>query len=533
MNRESVKTGWADRIRQLTRDESELRYLRKIMGQCLHTPRKANALLETVVSFTGSPIACLDTDFTYIFVNQAYARACGKAIDTFYGIGHFTLCPDEDCRGRFEEVLQTGRPVFFEARPVQISSRPSDPPCYWNQGVLPIQDGNGEVEHLLLSCEDVTRQFNVEKAAARFRAAADHAGYGLAIIDFSGRLTYANHSLARFLDCNPDELLRTSLENWVADNDQPDLTEVLHQTCREGETCQREWQLCRRDGSVFPAYMALAPVNLADRGRPDFVVVTLLDISDIKQFQNQLLEAEKMAVFGRLATNVVHEASSPLQTAMITLSDLEKNNGSDERIAENLDILKESFEAIHRTITGLLDLYRPALVKRCQADVNGLVRKTVEQLGVLFKRNRIEVNLDLAAEISAIETSPHQLNHCLLNICTNAVEAITGEAGNVRTESAPTGEKGRISIRTRQEDKAVVVDIVDNGPGITEERVEVIFEPFFSHKQSGLGIGLTRCREIVEKDGGTVSARNRKEGGAQVTLRLPVNGGASYFTRPS
>ncbi|MFP4447013.1 MAG: PAS domain-containing protein, partial [Desulfosudaceae bacterium] len=317
MDRESVKTGWADRIRQLTQDENELRYLRKIIGQCLHTPRKTNALLETVVSFTGSPIACLDTDFTYIFVNQAYARACGKAIDTFYGLSHFALCPDEDCRGCFEEVLQTGRPVFLEAWPVKISSRLSDPPCYWNQGVLPIQDGNGEVEHILLSCEDVTRQFNAEKAAARFRAAADHAGYGLAIVDFSGNLTYANQSFARFLDCRPEELLRYSLHNWVADTDQPDLTKVLKQTCREGEACQREWRLCRRDGRVFPAYMALAPVNLADKGQPDFVVVTLLDISDIKQFQNQLLEAEKMAVFGRLATNVVHEASSPLQTAMI------------------------------------------------------------------------------------------------------------------------------------------------------------------------------------------------------------------------
>ncbi|MFP4040942.1 MAG: PAS domain S-box protein [Desulfosudaceae bacterium] len=522
MARKSVDEGWADKIRQLTKDENEFQHIRKVLNRRLDTLPKANALLETMISFSGCLIACLDTEFNYVFVNQAYARACGGKVENFQGENYFKLYPDDDCRVCFEKVLKTGLPVFLEARPVVTVDRPTGRNGFWNQGLLPVKNSNGEIEHLLLSCEDVTRHLLSEETARRFQAVADHSAYGLAIMDMSGRLTYVNDSFARFHGYRqPEELIRHQLSSCVDETECPLLEQQLEQLRHNDQPCLREWRHRRLDGSLFPAYMNLAPVNQGS-DQPEFVVVTVIDISDTKQFQKQLIEAEKMAVFGRLATNVVHEASSPLQTAMITLSNLETFASENQRLSEDLNMLKEAFDAIHRTITGLLDLYRPSLVKRRSTSINNLVKKTLEQLGVLFKRNNIEVILQLDQGIPRLETSPHQLNHCLLNICTNAVEAITGEAINSPKKHDQKNNGARITIQTRQVDQHVLIDIADTGPGIAEERVDAIFEPFFSQKQSGLGIGLTRCREVVENEGGQISARNLEDGGALISLKLPV-----------
>jgi len=227
---------------------------------------------------------------------------------------------------------------------------------------------------------------------------------------------------------------------------------------------------------------------------------------ELRRTQRQLIQSENLATVGRLAATLAHEINNPLgiiKNYLTLLSREGKHN------PETIEVVKEEVDRIGKIVRQLLDLSRPISEPKSPTDTNRLIRETSSILKEQLLQDEISLEEDLSP-ISLVKASPGQLKQVFLNLITNAKEAM------------PQG--GRLKISTRMENNFVEVTFSDTGKGIKEKDMEALFQPFYTTKKNGMGLGLSICQEIIRNHGGEILVKGGKEGGAMFTIRLPEVG---------
>ncbi|MCJ7541981.1 MAG: DUF3365 domain-containing protein, partial [Desulfobacterales bacterium] len=283
-----------------------------------------------------------------------------------------------------------------------------------------------------------------------------------------------------------------------------------------------ESQFKHNDGHIIDILLRSAPINPTDfsEGR----IFTVMDITQTKLMQDQLIRSERLAATGQLAASVAHEINSPLQAVTVMLGTLKKKYINDEALSSQLELLKGAFSSIRDTVKNLLDLNRPGKEVKQSTNVNHIIEKDIDLFQFHFKKNKIRINLDLSSNIPDLNASPLQLNQCLLNLINNAVEAITSPSTPDNGSIAGIEAGGEITIKTNHGKGNITIKITDTGPGIPEDELQYIFDPFFTRKKKmGMGVGLSICYRIIEDHGGIITAENSPLGGVVMTITLPAN----------
>jgi PAS domain S-box-containing protein len=283
-----------------------------------------------------------------------------------------------------------------------------------------------------------------------------------------------------------------------------------------------ESQFRRRDGRIIHAIVKTAPINPRDHSEGR--IFTVMDITQTKLMQDQLIRSERLAATGQLAASIAHEINSPLQAVTVLLGTLKKNYSDDEALSSQLELLKGAFRSIRDTVINLLDLNRPGKEAKQSTNINQLIEKNVDLVRSHLKRNKIKVRLDLSPDIPEIYASPLKLNQCFLNLINNAVEAMTGTSTPDHDAMVGMGNRREISIDTKHTKKNIIIKISDMGPGIPEKDLQYIFDPFFTRKKKmGMGVGLSICHRIIYDHGGFITGENLPHGGLMMTVTLPAN----------
>ena len=276
------------------------------------------------------------------------------------------------------------------------------------------------------------------------------------------------------------------------------------------------------DGHIIDILLRSAPINPADfsEGR----IFTVMDITLTKLMQEQLIRSERLAATGQLAASVAHEINSPLQAVSVMLGTLKKKYSKDEALSSQLELLKCAFNSIRDTVKNLLDLNRPGKEAKQSTNVNHILEKSVDLFQAHFKKNKIKINLDLSSKIPNFNASPLQLNQCFLNLINNAVEAITSTSTPDNGPIIGIEKSGEITIKTNHSKGNIIIEITDTGPGISEEELQYIFDPFFTRKKKmGMGVGLSICHRIVGDHSGIITAENSPQGGVIMKITFPAN----------
>jgi two-component system NtrC family sensor kinase len=232
----------------------------------------------------------------------------------------------------------------------------------------------------------------------------------------------------------------------------------------------------------------------------------------------RMREVEKMALVGRLAASVAHEINNPLQVISEHAGLVNELLGDpDPGSAANLSEYGRSIQKIRDQVTRataitrrLLGFSRSPERERARADVNRTVEETVALLEGEAKRHRIAIAREYEADLPEVSTDASQLQQVLLNILSNAMDAI--------------GQGGEIRVSTRADGRWLRIDFSDTGPGLSDEALARMFDPFFTTKQDGkgTGLGLYVSHAIAERLGGDLTAANRPGGGSVFTVRLPI-----------
>ncbi len=226
--------------------------------------------------------------------------------------------------------------------------------------------------------------------------------------------------------------------------------------------------------------------------------------------QQALIQAEKMAAMGRLMATVAHEVNNPLQGVRNCLHLAARPDLPEEERAEFLRLAQEELERLEATVRRLLDYFRPGNVQRRPLALSEIVEKVLSLLRKRCEDQGVQVAVSIPHDLPLVLAAPAQLQQVLLNLALNALDAM------------PDG--GRLTLRAWVNGDRVVLAIRDTGPGVPAALRERIFEPFFSTKEEGTGLGLAVSYGIMIAHGGDLRLAPGRGEGAEFHVVLPVAG---------
>jgi PAS domain S-box-containing protein len=252
---------------------------------------------------------------------------------------------------------------------------------------------------------------------------------------------------------------------------------------------------------------------------------------ELRDAQQQLLRAERLAAIGQLGASIGHELRNPLGIIKNSTYYLNMKMGhADEKVKKHLGIIEKEITRSNKIITDLMDFARVRSPTLRKTDVNLLVREAMSRSEI---PENVEVITRLTRGLSPLMADPSQIEQVFINMISNATQAMTSSSPSAalpstalrtsRADSVETHDGGRLEISTRAEDGFIVTEFKDNGCGISEENLAKIFEPLFTTKTKGIGLGLAVCKAIVEAHEGRIEVESELGQGTTLTVKLPAS----------
>ncbi len=261
----------------------------------------------------------------------------------------------------------------------------------------------------------------------------------------------------------------------------------------------------------------VGPITLSARWGLDELEGVLRTISErigavierLQQSEREARRAEHLAAVGQMAAGIAHELRNPLMPIKILVQ-----SAADRRPAPGLDgrdlaVLEQEISRLERSIQMFLDFARPPQLEKRTFEVREVLMQVVQLLEARAARQGVRIERRFPDEPLLLQADVGQFRQVVLNLLLNALDAV------------PQGGTIWLGLR-RENGKGLTLSVADSGGGLPAELGTQIFEPFVSTKESGLGLGLSICKRIVEAHEGEIHATNRPEGGAVFTVRLPV-----------
>jgi signal transduction histidine kinase len=229
----------------------------------------------------------------------------------------------------------------------------------------------------------------------------------------------------------------------------------------------------------------------------------------IEKFQREAAQRERLSSLGRLSTVVAHEIRNPLMIIKTALRTLRREDAGPEQARTAAKDIDEEITRLNRIVAEVLDFARPIKFELAPADLNALAGDAVRAAGAADGTARVQLDLDRA--IPPVTTDAERLRQALVNILDNAHQAVAGRQADIR-------------LRTLRVDaRRVAIVVTDNGGGIAPEDLPRLFDPYFTTRRTGTGIGLAISRNIIEGLGGRITVASERDRGTEIRIELPLD----------
>ena len=340
------------------------------------------------------------------------------------------------------------------------------------------------------------------------RSTLENMAEGVIFIDTSDKVTLCNREIEKTWKVKSEEVLNKS----VKDDQIPYVGGVaaeITECFRKGIETSQHQEIKTENGFLYNTYSAVFDPT----GKYWGTVLTSHDITERKKLEQQLLHSERLATIGEMSAKVAHEIRNPLSSISLNTEllydEINKEDGEEKSDAENLiqSILNEV-----DTLTEMSDVYlrfarfprldtKPVSVNSVLIELSKFFSKERLQRGIALKEN-------YAPDLPLILLDINQIKQAFLNILKNSFEAMP--------------EGGKLSISTRLKDNNIVVSITDTGSGISKEDIQRVFDPFYSAKVNGTGLGLALTMKTVEGHHGEIICKSTIDKGTTMVISFPV-----------
>jgi PAS domain S-box-containing protein len=468
--------------------------------------------------FVTAPVGIIisDAESVYVDVNPSMCAMLGYAREELIGMhGSELVAPSETQYIRQAlDTIERGVPY---QREWQFRRRDGST---FRADVIgaPMPDG-----HALGVVRDITERV---KSEARFRRLIDSNAQGVMFWNASAAVTDANDAFLAMVGATREDLLAGRL-NWLTMTP-PEYAEAdaraVHQLAATGVCTPYEKEYTRSDGSRVPVLVGAATfADDADEG-----VAFIVDLTEKKRLERQVLRAQRMESVGTLAGGIAHDLNNVLAPILLSLA-LIKAEVKDERLVSLLDTVDECAQRGAELVQQVLSFARGVEGRHVPVDLLSLTRELLKVTRDTFPRT-IDVRFEPATEVWPVLGDPTQIHQVLLNLLVNARDAMPhGGRVTISMENIVLDETYAAMNIDARAGSYVRIEVVDSGPGIPAELRDRIFEPFFTTKElgHGTGLGLSTSLAIVKSHGGFIHVYSEPGQGARFRVCWPATTSAT------
>ncbi len=426
----------------------------------------------------------------------------------FWGVGRLTK-PIKDLDQATRKVAQGDLNHVVEIDRVDELGRLANS---FNEMIFRLKESQREIENYTHTLENkvAERTHELQVSEQKYRTLFEHAGTAVALVDENGKFQMINNryevlggypkndlekkmSLADFLsdeDCNKFKVI------WGDQNRLHSLEFPINHEC-----------------TFFDQEKHLKKVNLTISLIPGTrnLLVSIVDVTELRELQKRLVRSEQLATLGELSASIAHEIRNPLvaiNTSVGILRNALNLVGEDEEL---MNIISEESKRLNKIVDDFLKFARPNEPHFMQININTIIQETFLLLKNRF--NGIHTQLQLFDKLPLISGDSDQIKQVLMNMLINALESMP-DGGNLDISTH--------FVQNRNNHPCTEIKIRDTGLGIKQADLRKIFQPFFSTKKDGVGMGLAVCERIIQNHDGEIKVVSEFGNGTEFTIVLPM-----------
>lgn len=298
------------------------------------------------------------------------------------------------------------------------------------------------------------------------------------------------------------------------------LLEMVDKTGATGMTVSDHENLVIRKGSHFTPVSATTSPLLLKSGERVGTVLILRDLTNIRELEQAIRNADRLSTLGTLAAGLAHEIKNPLGGIKGAAQLLEREFPEESDLRDCTRIMLKEVERVNRLLEELLDLASPRKLDHGRVNLHRTLNDIILMQKQSVQGQQITFQQQFDPSIPPILGDERLLTQLFLNLVKNAIEAV-GDSGLIRISTRVLSEYS-LTHKGERPSRMVAVDIHDDGPGIKKEQLELLFTPFFTTKTAGTGLGLAICQKIVTEHRGMIKVESDPGRGTTFTIMLPL-----------
>lgn len=330
---------------------------------------------------------------------------------------------------------------------------------------------------------------------------------GVVTVGPDGSVATANPAAERMLGVREVDIVPRRIGTLFADDSGLD-EEVAKVLKGRIPKSVKDMRLVTRAGKILHVQASTSRMRDVD-GRILGAVVTIEDVSEVKALTDQLIRADRLAAMGELTAGVAHEVRNPLGIIRASVQLVEESGCDRERVLEATSVIKQEIDRLDRVIKALLDFGRPSKPYLRLTDIGEVIEDVVLFTRRFAGQSKVTISAQDVGSLPKVMADPDQLKQVFVNLISNAVQAMD-----------PAG--GLIVVKGSSEDGFLSVQVSDNGPGIPASDLKKVFDPFYSTRDAGTGLGLTIVHRILDEHDGHIEVASTPGQGTTFTVSLPV-----------
>jgi PAS domain S-box-containing protein len=491
------------------------------------SPSQERSAAELRLLIDGAPVAfwtCLP-DGSADFLNDGWLRYTNLTAEEAKGVGWSAMLHPDDVNGHlqaWQRSVETETAFEFESR-----IRRYDGEFRWHLArAEPVRDSNGRIIIWCGTNLDITARKQAEDALRRNEAYLAEAQRlsrtgSFSLVPTTGTMHWSEESF-RIFEVDPSKTPTLELlEEKVHQDDRPTLDAALR-AARSGDAFEAHCRIVlsgQRIKYIRIVGRLMTSVNSELTFAGAFMDYTDARIADEKLHDAHaaLAHVTRVVTVGELASSIAHEINQPL-TGIVSNGEacvrwLDRDIPDLNEVRRCVQQMVSDSRRAAEVMRRVRSFVRKAAPEHAPLEVNALIHETIPLIQREIAEHRASLELALAADLPAVSADRIQLQQVVINLVVNGLQAMDGVAeGSIV-----------LTIRTeRLSDEMLGVSVVDAGTGISPEKMNTLFEPFVTTKATGLGMGLSICRSIIETHGGEIWAENGDGRGVRFTFSLPV-----------
>jgi PAS domain S-box-containing protein len=327
---------------------------------------------------------------------------------------------------------------------------------------------------------------------------------GVIVIDVDGQVNYVNRAACGFFGFDQDEAVDNALDNLIRGFDWATLISA-------GQVVSRDIEVFYPEHRFLHFY--LSPIEDNALKETLGYVMIVHDITMTRKLTQEMIDSERLSALTLLAAGVAHEIGNPLNSLNIHLQLIERRLRKaapelyEGKFKNLLDVARDEVTRLDFTIAQFLKAIRPTKPQMELLDINSLLQESVRFLEKELSDRGIAMTLELRSNLPPLMLDANQMKQAFYNIIRNAMQAMS--------------TSGTLAIRSDMDDFEVTVTFEDDGPGISAEDMSKLFEPYFTTKKSGTGLGLLIVQRVVREHGGEIQINSDPGKGTRLVVHLP------------